>query len=165
MTKFYSHYNKYPTIPAPQCFKDTPAYELRRDPNCFDEMRLVEKPTRIPIYDIIQESKGPDVKQIVNRAMLGDYSLIGQTKATFQDFTKAPRSLREVQELIHSTAVDFEKLPVTFKVAFNNNVDYFRTCVQDGTVDGIVQNVVSRISKPKAEPVVKEVNINEPQSK
>lgn len=85
------------------------------------------------IYEKIQQFKDEcDIKNILNRCMDGDYSML-RTGGQYGDFSNLPKSLNELQAFNKQAEMNFMKLPKEIRNEFDNDYGTFCYEIEKGT--------------------------------
>ena len=85
------------------------------------------------IYKKIQQFKDEcDIKNILNRCMNGDYSML-RTGGQYGDFSNLPKSLNELQAFNKKAEMNFMKLPKEIRNEFDNDYGTFCYEIEKGT--------------------------------
>lgn len=121
--KFRTRNDKKNGFPSPSGSRIRVIYGERIDSN--GRRYLYEKGTE-DIYEKIQENKDScDINKIVQRALLGDTSVINRYTPSFIDATGMPTSLAEAQNSIIRITEEFFTLPLEIRKKFDNSPEKF----------------------------------------
>lgn len=89
-------------------------------------IRTLIRDRKIPIYDLIQESRDEcEIERIIQRAVMGDYNALNQSKGVYADITGMPKSIAEAQQMIINMKEEFEHLPKEIRAKFENNAEIY----------------------------------------
>ena len=132
MATFYSAYNPCPTIPQPKCKKIVNEYKKVVQSNGSIKAEIVGKTN---IYEKIQASKESSlVYNILKRFEMGDVNVLNARAGQYGDFTEAPKSLAESQQLLIDAENYFNSLPLDVRKEFDHSLGNFLNSVGDGSI-------------------------------
>lgn len=134
--EFYSRSNYPQTIPHPKSKKivDTYSIEINKETG-KKELKATGKTN---IYEFIQKSLDDTlVYNILKKFEAGDLDALNRAVGAYGDFTNAPRSLAEAQQLIINAEKEFNKLPLDVRKEFNYSASEFLAGFGNGKVQQV----------------------------
>ena len=159
--EFYSRSNYPQTIAHPKSKKiiDTYSIEINKDTG-KKELKATGKTN---IYEFIQKSLDDTlVYNILKKFEAGDLDALNRAVGAYGDFTNAPRSLAEAQQLIINAEKEFNKLPLDVRKEFNYSASEFLAGFGNGKVQQVFTKntpkekdiqVVQTATEPVAQPM------------
>ncbi len=136
--EFYSRSSYPQTIPHPKSKKiiDTYSIEINKDTG-KKELKATGKTN---IYEFIQKSlEDTKVYNILKKCEMGDTEALNRAVGAYGDFTSAPRSLAEAQQLIINAEKEFNSLPLEIRKEFNYSVSEFLAGFGNGKVSQVLE--------------------------
>lgn len=145
-----------PTIPVPPMCGCDPVFEEIEKDGVTTLVKVGENPLNEFVQASLQDTL---VYNILERYNKGDLSALDRKHGQFVDVTGMPTSLAEAQQALIDVDLNFSKLPLEVRNAFNNDpVDFVK-----GASDGrLVQFLKSLESVPDSEFYKKDGEKNEP---
>lgn len=143
----------YPKIKAQDEFSEyKPLYEIKLDDR--GRKKLVQNGQE-NLYEKIQEFKDDcDVEKIIQKATLGDTSVLEKRIGQYMDTTGWPKTIQESFEMVQKLTADFEKLPQEIKAEFDNSIYKFAEADKDKLEKAIRK--VKRQPEPEKQPEKKQ---------
>lgn len=115
-------------------------YKYSEKDKCF--IPYFDKP--INLYEKIQASKASvDINTIVNRATLGDVTVLNVGKPTYTDISNIPDNLNDLNHMNLESLNSFAKLDPSIKAVFDNDVNKFISAMQDGSYADKIVNALN----------------------
>ena len=150
---FYSRVNRPKTIPYPRSSKIVPTYSLQVNKET-GKKEIIES-GKTNIYDMIQASKEETmVYNIIKRFQNGDLEALTKTKGIYGDFTNAPKTLAEAQQLIINAENHFNELPLGVRQEFNFSSSEYLAALTNGKFEQIMAKY---IKQPEVQEEVQQV--------
>lgn len=119
---FFSRYNRPKAIPNETGTEFDKTYNVEIDKNGHKELKETGKTNR---YEKIQSFKEEcEIANILVRATV-DPTILNQRNGQYGDFTKAPKTLAEAQNIILKIKDEFFNLPVETRKEFNNSPEQY----------------------------------------
>lgn len=111
-------------------------YEYSEKDKCF----IPKFGKKINRYDMIQASKPScDINYIVKRAIAGDFTALNVKTPNYVDISEVPDNLNDLHQMNVEAINGFYKLDPAIRTLFNNDVDYFIDCMNNGKVNDIIK--------------------------
>lgn len=119
---FFTGYNRPMSIPNETGTEFDKTYTVEIDKHGHKELKETGKTNR---YEKIQSFKDEtDIANILVKATV-DPTILNQRNGQYGDFTKAPKTLAEAQNIILKIKDEFFNLPVETRKEFNNSPEQY----------------------------------------
>lgn len=155
---FFSRVKRPKTIPHPKSSKFVTTYSIQINKDT-GKKELVES-GKTNIYEMIQASKEETmVYNILKRFQNGDIEALTKTKGVYGDFTSAPRTLAEAQQLLINAESHFNELPLEIRREFNMSASEYLASLTNGKFEQIISkyNKQPEVQQEIAQPITQQV--------
>lgn len=104
----------------------------------------------IDMFQMIQASKASvDITTIVQRATLGDMTVLHLGEKPFGDIADIPDNLNDLNKMNLEAINNFAKLDPSIKKLFNNDLNSFVKAVEDGSYIDVITKGLIGSNEPK----------------